>query len=61
MSKQDIVCPPVLYLFATLCYLNSLWVIDLLDHVHDLLVLVQPEIVVGDGHPLEGNLNIFFS
>ena len=29
---------------------------DLLDHVHDLLVLVEPEVVVGNGHPLEGDL-----
>jgi hypothetical protein len=29
---------------------------DLLDHVHDLLVLVEPKVMVGDGHPLEGDL-----
>ena len=30
--------------------------INSLDHVHDLLVLVEPQVVVGDRHPLEGHL-----
>jgi hypothetical protein len=29
---------------------------NLLDHVHDLFVLVEPEVVVWYGHPLEGHL-----
>ena len=28
---------------------------DLLDHVHDLLALVEPQVMVGDRHPLEGD------
>ena len=27
----------------------------LLDHVHDLLAAVQPQVMVGNGHPLEGD------
>ena len=29
---------------------------DSLDHVHDLLAVVQPDVVVRDGHPLESHL-----
>ena len=29
---------------------------DSLDHVHDLLAVVQPDVVVWDGHPLESHL-----
>ena len=37
---------------------EKLWHIssrDLLDHVHDLLALVEPQVMVGDRHPLEGD------
>ena len=36
---------------------GKLWHIfrDLLDHVHDLLALVEPQVMVGDRHPLEGD------
>ena len=27
----------------------------LLDHVHNLLAAVQPQVMVGNGHPLEGD------
>ena len=36
---------------------KKLWHVsrDLLDHVHDLLALVEPQVVVGYRHPLEGD------
>ena len=33
----------------------------LLDHVHDLLAIVEPDVVVWDGHSLEGHLSLTLS
>ena len=34
---------------------------DSLDHIHDLLAVVEPDVMVGNGHPLEGDLqNIIY-
>lgn len=39
--------PHILYVVKTF---------DSLDHVHDLLAVVKPDVMVGNGHPLEGHL-----
>ena len=39
------------------------WIIDIFDvlhHVHYLLAVVQPKVVVGDGHPLKRDLLCIF-